>query len=228
MRPITKTTPIDENNLPINFTQYQQARRYLIDNIGEYCSYCERKVAASLAVEHIIPKILNPELELEWSNLLLACTNCNSTKGDKEVLLDLLVWPHLENTYILFSYPNDGSVIPADNVSDKKHEQIQNFINLVGLNKRPPDTGTLDWKTASNRTHEQRIQALIDANEKNLAYNEADTDVKKLLLSFIVLIAQHQGFWSIWMNAFAKHPEVQRELILAFKGTNLSYFKAII
>ena len=58
MRPITKTTPIDENNLPINFTQYQQARRYLIDNIGEYCSYCERKVAASLAVEHIIPKKL--------------------------------------------------------------------------------------------------------------------------------------------------------------------------
>jgi hypothetical protein len=45
------------------------------------------RLEASLAVEHVLPK--KPEgvteiiksRELDWENFLLACTNCNSTKG---------------------------------------------------------------------------------------------------------------------------------------------------
>ncbi len=66
MRPIVKgANPTDENGVEIIFTKYARARRYLIDRIGEYCSYCERKIEANLAVEHVQPKDTNPDLLLE-------------------------------------------------------------------------------------------------------------------------------------------------------------------
>ena len=59
MRPVFKgENPKDTNNNDIIFTEYARSRRYLIDRIGEYCSYCERKIEASLAVE----KFINLEL----------------------------------------------------------------------------------------------------------------------------------------------------------------------
>ncbi|MEZ4852315.1 MAG: HNH endonuclease, partial [Bacteroidia bacterium] len=69
MRPIIKgAIPKNNEGLDIVFPDYKYARRYLIDRIGEYCSYCERKIEANLAVEHVQPKSLNPDLELSWDN----------------------------------------------------------------------------------------------------------------------------------------------------------------
>lgn len=48
------------------------------------CMYCECVIddAAYSAVEHIRPKKLFEGLVLEWTNLGLACTRCNTNKGD--------------------------------------------------------------------------------------------------------------------------------------------------
>ncbi|MFL5664975.1 MAG: HNH endonuclease [Ktedonobacteraceae bacterium] len=62
---------------------YKSARYDLITNIGQYCSYCEMPLAASLAVEHKLPKQWFPFQALNWENFLLACPICNSNKNSK-------------------------------------------------------------------------------------------------------------------------------------------------
>lgn len=45
---------------------------------------------------------IHKELEIEWSNLLLACTNCNSIKSDKDNELYCYYWPDRDNTMVPF------------------------------------------------------------------------------------------------------------------------------
>ena len=100
MRPIERGgCPVDNNQQKIVFSHYSDARGELIKRMGQYFSYCEMKLDASLAVEHVQPKkargsnVVNQTLLLDWENFLLACTNCNSTKGNKPVVLTDYVWP---------------------------------------------------------------------------------------------------------------------------------------
>ena len=79
MRPVTRGAG------PRAYTAYGQAIGDLEERLGIYCSYCERRVATNLAVEHIQPKGLDAYemLAVRWDNFLLGCVNCNSTKKDK-------------------------------------------------------------------------------------------------------------------------------------------------
>lgn len=226
MRPIVKgESPADLNGNAIKFTEYSRSRRYLIDRIGEYCSYCERKIEANLAVEHVRPKSLNPDLALEWSNFLLGCTNCNSTKGNKPIVLNNFVWPDIDNTYIYFSYDDTGIVNISNTVNNQDlRVKIQNVIDLVGLQKYPPRIGTSDWERASDRRFEQRIQAWFEANHFIKLYDGSDENSRRLMIPFIVTIVVYQGFWSIWMKVFNDFPEVQIEIINSYKGTRTEFF----
>ena len=50
------------------------------------CCYCECRIPQDghlKAVEHFRPKSVYQELKNEWSNLLLACAQCNGKKRDK-------------------------------------------------------------------------------------------------------------------------------------------------
>jgi 5-methylcytosine-specific restriction endonuclease McrA len=73
--------PIDKGEAPAVYDKYEDAKPDLQNRIGRYCSYCERRVPASLAVEHVEAKINAQGLILTWENFLLACSNCNSTKS---------------------------------------------------------------------------------------------------------------------------------------------------
>jgi 5-methylcytosine-specific restriction endonuclease McrA len=74
-----------EGEVAFAFLRYSDAKPYLEKRIGRYCSYCERFIPVSLAVEHKLPKSIHPDLEWRWENFLLACANCNSAKKDKNV-----------------------------------------------------------------------------------------------------------------------------------------------
>src|SRR5664280_2710916 len=111
MRPIERgPRPLDENGDPKIYTDYSYARRDLIDRMGQYCSYCNQRLPASLAVEHIQPKDPVPVLKLEWTNFLLGCTNCNSTKGATPIMLNDYLWPDIHNTHLAYIYKDDGTV----------------------------------------------------------------------------------------------------------------------
>lgn len=59
------------------------ARRALIQSVGAYCSYCSAPIFSHLAIEHVLPKSTFPESAFSWPNFLLACSTCNSVKGNK-------------------------------------------------------------------------------------------------------------------------------------------------
>lgn len=234
MRPVNKDeTPKDSNGQEIKFKEYQRARRYLIDTISEYCSYCERKIVTNLAVEHIEPKSIlkNKHLELKWSNFLLGCTNCNSTKSDKNIVLSDYFWADsdTDNTYSIFSYDDSGVVKVSSQITElHKIQKATNTIKLVGLNKKPPKKNTRDWEEASDRRFEQRIQAFKDAQEQAKNYSIASFKTRDFMLPLIKIAVLGGGFWSIWMRAFDNFPEVQKELINAFAGTRKEFFSEVL
>ncbi|HQR35479.1 MAG TPA: HNH endonuclease [Blastocatellia bacterium] len=78
-----KKSAIIRNGMESLSASYGQARRQLINNIGQYCSYCEIPLATNLAIEHMLPKSDFPLMALVWDNFLLACPLCNSYKNDK-------------------------------------------------------------------------------------------------------------------------------------------------
>jgi uncharacterized protein (TIGR02646 family) len=232
MRPIDKENPPkDSNGQEITFKEYQHARRYLINAIGKYCSYCERKIVAGLAVEHVQPKSLpkNKNLELEWSNFLLGCVNCNSNKLAKDVVLSDYFWADNHNTYSVFSYDASGIVKVSSQITDQQEiQRAINTINLVGLDKKPPKTNTIAWKEASDSRFEDRLQAITDAKTYVTMYSNALLSERPNYLCFIKTIVIGQGFWSIWMRAFESFPEVQKELINSFAGTRKEFFQQIL
>ena len=73
----------DTHLLDLSKRIQEAVQRGLIARIGSYCSYCGMRLDACLAVEHIQPKVLRPDLLTTWINLLLSCANCNSVKGGK-------------------------------------------------------------------------------------------------------------------------------------------------
>ena len=120
----------------ISYTNYSDAKPDLIARIsrgnskgkhlGSYCNYCERRIETNLAIEHIQPKkgsFGKPELEGEWSNFLVACVNCNSTKGSKEVLLNTLLLPDRDNTFYAFKYKADGHIEPSNSLSSENENK---------------------------------------------------------------------------------------------------------
>lgn len=63
--------------------QYTNAHHDLISTVGYYCSYCGIPVGIGVHVEHKLPKLSYPDRAVLWDNFLLACDNCNSSKGEK-------------------------------------------------------------------------------------------------------------------------------------------------
>lgn len=219
MRPVKRgACPTDAKGKTIRFSDYPQARRELIQRLGEYCSYCEMHLDASLAVEHVRPKkppgaaAVLPERALDWDNFLLACTNCNSTKGDTDVVLADYLWPDRHDTFHSLRYSPGGQVSSAPGRYKTRAERL---IRLVGLDKMP------DTAEASDRRWLNRREAweLAERAKRNLA--RCPVEAMKVQ---IIDTAKAKGFWSVWMTVFADDPDMQNRLIAAHPGTRADFF----
>ena len=220
MRAVNRgNTPLDNAGVQIVFSEYPEARRYLIDRLGEYCSYCERHIPASLAVEHIRPKTHNPMLELRWDNLLLACPNCNSTKGHENIILADYALPHIDDTFDLFQYDSSAIVKPKLGLNPIDLDKTKKTIKLVGLGKSQPAINTKEWKIASDRRFEHRLQTYLEAERFSLEYSKKSIAARADMLPLLEIIVISKGFWSIWMSAFSTFPEATIRFRLAFVGT---------
>jgi len=216
MRPLEKgDKPIDKNGRSIEFRTYGEARGILIERIGQFCSYCNQKLPASLAVEHVQPKSVNPELELEWSNFLLSCTNCNSTKGDKPISLEDFIWPDVHNTHKAIEYNEDGTVEINPAINDPNlRKKIQNLFNLVGLQKYPTTIEASDRRWKNRKDAYQKAKDALKLYESSLNKGAGAEAAK-----FVAGWAQDSGFFSIWLKIFEQHANVKKQLIDAFPGT---------
>ncbi len=222
MRPVDKKNPpTDDQGVERKYLKYTEAREDLIRHIGQFCSYCNVFLPASLAVEHVQPKSIVPELEIEWSNFLLACTNCNATKGNKTIKMEDYYWADIHNTHIPFLYYEDGRVEINDELNEEEKAKAQKTLDLVGLQKYP------STKEAADRRWKNRIEAFKKAIETRKLLDNIPAIMADLYQQAIVVIADSAhstGFFSVWYKVFDKYPEVKATLIHRFEGTDKKAF----
>ena len=222
MRPVNRgNCPTKDDGSMKVYTAYGNARRDLIDRMGQYCSYCNQKLPASLAVEHVVPKSLAPDLALEWDNFLLACTNCNSTKGDKDIVINEYLWPDVHNTVLAFDYTEDGKVYINESLNVDLQQRAQNLLDLVGLQKyedKPTDSDRR-WKNRKDTFYKAKVAL-------DLFLRARKKDAEDEFITAIGLWATDNGFFSIWLEVFSAFPEVKKKLIQSFTGTALDAFDA--
>lgn len=215
MRPLDKSTYTENKT---SYTPYGDAKPDLINALGPFCSYCEREgFSTALDVEHVEDKDDHPDKKYKWDNFVLACKNCNSIKGKKKIEFDNIFLPHLKNTFRIFEYCESGLVKICSTCS--QYEKAKNLMELVGLDRRP------GHPKYSNKDHrwEERKKCWELAKRYQIKYEQGNADSET-----IKDLALKAGFWSIWMHAFSEFPEVQKELINAFPGTNKNYFQDIL
>lgn len=217
MRPVKRPDLLDEQRNHKTFTDYQNARPELIAAFGEYCSYCEMHLDASLAVEHVQPKSLHPGLALLWDNFLLGCSNCNSIKNDKDPGLGNCLWPDRDNTLIAFLYTEGGVVEVNPALNSKQYALAQELMDLVGLDRK------VENATASDRRWVNRLDAWGKA-ERALARlaKRDDNEFREQ----IVETAESKGYWSVWMTVFGHDVDMRQRLINAMPGTAKTCFDA--
>jgi uncharacterized protein (TIGR02646 family) len=202
-----------------DFANYADAKPFLVSRLGCYCSYCERRVATNLAVEHIQPKGLPAYKMLtgRWSNFLLGCVNCNSTKNDKDVVLAALMLPDRDNSFAAFDYFADGRIEPSAALSAGSRSFVEMTLSLVGLDKAISVVLDENSKQVALDRVSQRMEvwgvasdakADIDADPANAALRQAT-----------VRTARGYGFFSIWMTVFAGDANMRNRLIDGFEGT---------
>ncbi|MHC2259065.1 HNH endonuclease [Sinorhizobium meliloti] len=201
------------------FDPYQSARDHLRGRLGCYCSFCERRVEASLAVEHIEPKG-HPDHAHKvgtWTNFLLACANCNATKGKVPVPLDELLLPDRDNTFVAFEYTEDGAVSVRAGLSEQQMVAAQKTLTMAGLDKEGyeflDDNGKQVVVDRVSGRQEIWSSALVAREEL-----EAE-GLTPRRLSFVSRFAQASGGFSIWMKVFEGMPEVLATLIADHPGT---------
>lgn len=220
MRPINRGDWPKNNGIQIDYSDYQLARPELIKRIGDYCSYCEMQLDASLAVEHVKPKKpsgtshVDPSRLGDWNNFLLACTNCNSTKSDTEVVVDDYYWPDRDNTFRAFTYTTGGQISPSA-ISD--NTKANKTIDLVGLTKNPNGNSKSSDRRWENR---REVWDIANRNKDRLSRNNSNIDFREC----IVDLAVANGYWSIWMTVFSGDPDMLHRFIQAFPGTENSCF----
>lgn len=216
-----KLRPVKKEQRPnITVKEYAEYRRHLTNNLGYYCSYCERRIEHNIGIEHIKPKSINKNLELNWRNLLLACVNCNSTKGNKPIDLRNYLWPHLDNTAKSFTYIVGGIIKILPNISDKSKVLAKNTIELVGLDKMPSSDISVNSQETDNRW-KFRMETWDKAVELS---NDLKINNTPIVRKLIIDIAIAKGYFSVWMSVFDNDIDMKRDLVNAFIGTDANCY----
>ncbi len=174
------------------------------------------------AVEHVQPKrgkSGRPELELVWDNFLLGCMSCNSTKGDKPVVLSDFFWPDQDNTFRAFKYELDRAPQAADGLSPPQRDRVERTLRLTGLDREP----THPQLTRKDRRWLKRREAWGIALQ---AFHNLQQEPSEAMRQQIVINAIGVGFWSVWMTVFADDPDMKRRFVAGFVGTARDCFDA--
>jgi hypothetical protein len=214
--------PIDKGNAPQVFTNYQDAKPFLTNQLGTYCSYCERRIATNLAVEHILPKDINlpyAHLRNEWTNFLLGCVNCNSAKGTTVIGLDTYLLPDRDNTFACFDYDENGLVEIKPGLDAGIATMAENIRDVVALNR----TEHQNWDDAVMFSALQRVTQRVQAFGQARDCRE-DFDLGEVNIRRVGAEAAATGFFSIWMTAFEGVREARAEIIRVFAHTSAACF----
>lgn len=219
MRPVFR----DASPRDGDYEEYRDSFPDLVGRIGSYCSYCERRIATNLAVEHIQPKSLPAYAHLagRWDNFLLGCVNCNSTKQDKDVGLAHALLPDRDNTAAAFDYVMDGTISVQAGLPDATKAMASATLALVGLDKRVSAVMDSNGRLVATDRVAQRMEAWLTAQSSRDDLLANPTEAFRRQVARTALAC---GFFSIWMAVFADDIAVRRLLIAEFRGTATDCF----
>jgi uncharacterized protein (TIGR02646 family) len=206
-----------------DYENYRDAFGELVSRIGMFCSYCERRIATQLAVEHIQPKRLPAYRHLKgrWENFLLGCVNCNSTKGDKDVVLSEVLLPDRDNTAAAYDYTRDGKITVQIGLTPQQQEMARRTLSLTGLDKRVSEVNDSNGRRVAMDRMAQRMEIWLIAEDSRSDLQAQPTDEFRRQ---VARTATGHGFFSIWMTVFRDDAAVRKMLIDEFTGTAIDCF----
>jgi hypothetical protein len=212
--------PIRRLAAPNTYDRYQDAIGDLEECFGCYCSYCERRFPALLAVEHVSPKSSDAARETDWTNFLLGCVNCNSAKGSRPTNDQDFLWPDKDNTLAAIEYGAGGLVEPSLALDAEIASKAAALIDLVGLDRHPGQPAAKQPADRDKRYLEREEKwKFAQLLRERLPHNNTN-DYRELLVS----MAKEAGFFSIWIAAFHDDADMRRRLVEAHVGTELDCF----
>jgi len=211
MRPVERGAP------PNAYTDYALAQPDLIAVLGRYCSYCGRFIAEGIAVEHKRSKKRYLSERLLWPNFLLACSNCNSSKGHKKIRLNEFLWPDTDNTLRAICYAAGGVVRSSRLLPSRIRRRANKTIRLLGLDRQPGGHHGVtdrDYRWLDRRNQWDKAELF---RQQLLVY---DTVAQR----GAIIQAAQDGIFSVWWSVFAGDTDMRRRLREAFPGTAGSCF----
>jgi uncharacterized protein (TIGR02646 family) len=219
--------PVLRGNNPqaADYGNYRDAFGDLTGRIGMFCSYCERRIATQLAVEHIRPKGLPAYAHLQgrWENFLLGCVNCNSTKKDRDVVLANVLLPDRDNTAAAYVYTMDGKITFSGQLTVAQLTMAERTLALTGLDKRASAVVDSNGQLVAIDRVAQRMEIWLIAQESK---NDLQANPSDGFRRQIARTATGHGFFSIWMTVFSDDVAVRKLLIAEFRGTATDCFDA--
>ena len=136
MSDFRKIKPFRRDNAPQGMV-YKAYKPILREDFHQRCGYCgdhEFFRETFYEIDHFVPKVLAPEKENEYSNLIYSCRSCNNSKRDK--------WPTGDVTQ-----PHDGRegwIDPCDEQYPMQFERLED-----GSIKGKTELGLWMWKSLS-------------------------------------------------------------------------------
>jgi len=137
------------NEAGANYEDYngkEDLRESLVAEQGGICCYCMTRISpkwSAMRIEHWRCQKDNPDKDLEYGNLLGACTgneklasqfhHCDKSKGHKNLSRNPAVPEH--HIEALISYSGDGTICSSDEVFNRELNEVLN-LNEASLKNR--------------------------------------------------------------------------------------------
>ena len=231
MRPVVKSIRFSAPNVPLEYTDWKDAKLELTNELGTFCSYCEKYNSRSaLHVEHIYGRkctdgadnLIYDHLKGRWDNFLLACVNCNAIKNKKDIAIPAPYLPHTNNLLHFIEIVQGGIIQIKPAVTGTDRIRTQAFIDLVGLDRIP---GHPEHSDKDDRW-DNRLKVFHIAERQLTKFTKPipETD-----LETIIDLARTNGYFSIWFTVFNDFEEVRQALVngineVPFPGTDQHSF----
>lgn len=226
MRPVQKVCPEQWDKLSENDTvDHKETQFALIDYLGEYCSYCEKKLGCKEVEHHrLFKEWRTPLKKKDWDYLLLICGDCRlhlSQHTLEEEAHNQYLWPDRDLSFCLHDKSplkysketiryvvtngektlseeqRDMVLVKSNPQADSTlAEKAQRTIDLFQLN-----TPFYDAKSNQITIHQLDELQVIDhrVTERNLAWEEAEAAVKRLKsLGELSEMKTLHGLWDVF------------------------------
>jgi hypothetical protein len=144
------------------------------------------------------------------------CSFCNSTKGQKDVVLRDVLLPDRDNTAAAYEYTMDGKIEVRAGITPGQREMAERTLSLAGLDKRLSEVVDSNGRMVAIDRVAQRMETWLIAQESRRDLESTPSDAFRRQ---VARTATAQGFFSIWMTVFEDDLAVRKLLIQEFAGT---------